>query len=56
VPAARVVFGDASAYDAGYLAVDQIAGRVRGRGGTVLQPAIDLLERAVDFPPTARSW
>jgi hypothetical protein len=55
VPAARVVFCDAHAYDAGYLPVEQIAGRVRvrGRGGTVLQPGVDLLERAVDFPPTA---
>ncbi|MEV4636725.1 hypothetical protein AB0J80_05155 [Actinoplanes sp. NPDC049548] len=52
VPAARVVFCDATAYDAGYLPVEDIAGRirVRGRGGTVLQPAIDLLERAADFP------
>ncbi|GAA4976888.1 hypothetical protein GCM10025331_84960 [Actinoplanes utahensis] len=52
VPAARVVFCDAAAYDAGYLPVDQIAGRVRvrGRGGTVLQRAVDLLERADDFP------
>ncbi|MEV0898524.1 hypothetical protein [Actinoplanes sp. NPDC049802] len=52
VPAARVVFCDAAAYDAGYLPVDGIAGRVRvrGRGGTVLQPAINLLERAEDFP------
>lgn len=54
VPAARVVFCDAAAYDAGYLAVDDIAGRVRvrGRGGTVLQPGVDLLERALDFPAT----
>ncbi len=53
VPAARVVFCDATAYDAGYLPVDEIAGRVRvrGRGGTILQPAINLLERAGDFPP-----
>jgi predicted metal-dependent peptidase len=53
VPAARVVFCDAAAYDAGYLPVHEIAGRVRvrGRGGTVLQPGIDLLERAPDFPP-----
>ncbi|BCJ45657.1 hypothetical protein GCM10010168_59220 [Actinoplanes ianthinogenes] len=53
VPAARVVFCDATAYDAGYLPVDEIAGRVRvrGRGGTALQPAISLLERAPDFPP-----
>ncbi len=55
VPAARVVFCDAAAYDAGYLPVPEIAGRVRvrGRGGTVLQPGIDLLERAHDFPPDA---
>ncbi|WP_410638723.1 DUF2201 family putative metallopeptidase [Amycolatopsis sp. lyj-346] len=52
VPAARVVFCDAVAYDAGYLAVEDIAGRVkvRGRGGTVLQPGVDLLQRAADFP------
>ncbi len=52
VPYARVVFCDAAAYDAGYTPVDDIAGRVRvrGRGGTVLQPGIRLLERADDFP------
>lgn len=52
VPAARVVFCDAVAYDAGYLPVEEIAGRVRvrGRGGTVLQPGVRLLERAEDFP------
>lgn len=52
VPAARVVFCDAVAYDAGYLSPSDIAGRVkvRGRGGTVLQPGVDLLERAHDFP------
>ncbi|GAA4853235.1 hypothetical protein GCM10023235_33130 [Kitasatospora terrestris] len=34
---------------------EEIAGRdrVRGRGGTVLQPGVDLLERAEDFPPGA---
>jgi predicted metal-dependent peptidase len=55
VPAARVVFCDAAAYDAGYLPVDDIAGRVRvrGRGGTVLQPGVGLLERAPDFPAAA---
>jgi len=55
VPRARVVFCDAAAYDAGYLEVEQIAGRVRvrGRGGTVLQPGIDLLERADEFPTDA---
>ncbi|AXE89888.1 hypothetical protein [Streptomyces sp. Go-475] len=55
VPAARVVFCDAAPHDAGYLPVTEIAGRVRvrGRGGTVLQPGIDLLHRADDFPPGA---
>ncbi|MFY1669567.1 DUF2201 family putative metallopeptidase [Plantactinospora sp. WMMB334] len=55
VPAARVVFCDAHPYDAGYLPVEQIAGRVRvrGRGGTVLQPGIHLLETARDFPTAA---
>ena len=52
VPAARVVYCDAVAYDAGYVPVEEIAGRVRvrGRGGTQLQPAVTLLERAADFP------
>ncbi|WP_317446310.1 DUF2201 family putative metallopeptidase [Streptomyces collinus] len=55
VPAARVVFCDAAPHDAGYLPVGEIAGRVRvhGRGGTVLQPGIDLLRRADDFPAAA---
>lgn len=48
----RVVFCDAAAHDAGYMDVGQIAGRVKvlGRGGTVLQPGVDLLEQADDFP------
>jgi predicted metal-dependent peptidase len=52
VPFARVVFCDAAAYDAGYLSVDDIAGRVNviGRGGTMLQPGVNLLESAKDFP------
>ena len=46
-----MVFCDAVTYDAGYLAPEDIAGRVevKGRGGTVLQPGIDLLEKARDF-------
>jgi predicted metal-dependent peptidase len=34
---------------------EDIAGsvKVKGRGGTVLQPAIELLDRAEDFPKTA---
>lgn len=52
VPLVRVVFCDAQAYDIGYVAPEDIAGRVmvKGRGGTVLQPAVDLLESAKDFP------
>lgn len=52
VPFARVVFCDAAAYDIGYVSPEDIAGRVavKGRGGTVLQPAIDVLENAKDFP------
>lgn len=52
VPAVRVVFCDAAPHDAGYLRPEEIAGRVRvrGRGGTALQPGIDLLQRAADFP------
>jgi predicted metal-dependent peptidase len=52
VAAVRVVFCDAAPYDQGYMPPEAIAQRVkiRGRGGTVLQPAIDLLERAGDFP------
>jgi predicted metal-dependent peptidase len=52
VPAVRVIFCDAATYDQGYMCPEDIAGevRVRGRGGTILQPAIDLLERAEDFP------
>lgn len=48
----RVVFCDAEAYDAGYLSVDDLAGRVKvtGRGGTILQPGVNLLEKARDFP------
>lgn len=55
VAAVRVVFCDASAYDVGYLAPEQIAGsvKVRGRGGTILQPGVDLLQSASDFPEDA---
>lgn len=52
VPYARVVFCDADAYDIGYVAPEDIAGRVqvKGRGGTVLQPGVNVLEHAKDFP------
>jgi predicted metal-dependent peptidase len=55
VPAARVVFCDAEAYDKGYMKPEDIAGRVKvkGRGGTILQPGIDILLKAEDFPEDA---
>ncbi|MBQ9361779.1 MAG: hypothetical protein IJT96_12160 [Lachnospiraceae bacterium] len=48
----RLVFSDADSYDCGYVEPGELAGRVevKGRGGTVLQPAVDLLEKAADFP------
>lgn len=48
----RVIFCDAAAYDAGYLSPEEIAGRVevKGRGGTIIQKGVDLLEQAQDFP------
>jgi predicted metal-dependent peptidase len=55
VPAVRVIFCDAEAYDQGYMKPEDIAGRVkvRGRGGTILQPGIDKLKEAKDFPKEA---
>ncbi len=55
VHAIRVLFCDAVVFDEGYLTPEEIAGKVRvkGRGGTVLQPAIDFLEKAKDFPADA---
>lgn len=52
VPAVRVVCCDAAPYDMGYMEAQDIAHRVeiKGRGGTVLQPAITLLEGSADFP------
>jgi predicted metal-dependent peptidase len=55
VYAVRVVFCDAAAYDQGYMKPEDLAGAVsvKGRGGTVLQPGIDVLEKAKDFPEEA---
>ncbi len=52
VPFVRVVFCDAVAYDQEFMAPEAIADKVKvkGRGGTILQPGIDLLENAEDFP------
>ncbi|WP_422379594.1 hypothetical protein [Marinicellulosiphila megalodicopiae] len=49
------VYCDANAYDQGYVEPDQLAQSVKviGRGGTVLQPGIQLLEKADDFPDDA---
>lgn len=51
----RVVFCDAAAYDQGIMSPEEIAGavKVRGRGGTKLQPGIDLLDNDKRFPKEA---
>lgn len=51
----RVIFCDAAAYDQGFMQPEEIAGavRVRGRGGTRLQPGITLLDQDVSFPRSA---
>lgn len=48
----RVIFCDAAARDAGWMRPDELAGRVEvwGRGGTVLEPALRLLDSSEDFP------
>lgn len=52
VIAVRVVYCDAQPYDADYIFSEALLHRVeiRGRGGTILQPAIDLLQQVKDFP------
>lgn len=48
----RLIFCDAATYDQGYIAPEELCERVKikGRGGTTLQPGIDLLQKAEDFP------
>lgn len=48
----RLVYCDAQPYDEGFVDIDLLASRVqvRGRGGTVLQPAVNLLQGRPDFP------
>jgi len=55
VPLVRVVQCDAGIHDMGYVPPETLLQRVeiRGRGGTVLQPAIARLEGADDFPREA---
>ncbi len=52
VTAVRVIQCDARPHDAGFVEPESLLDRVevRGRGGTVLQPAVDLLQRKEDFP------
>jgi predicted metal-dependent peptidase len=52
VPYVRLVYCDATPYDAGYIEAESLLERIeiKGRGGTVLQPAVNLLQRADDFP------
>lgn len=54
VPAVRLICCDARPYDLGYLPAEAMAGRItlRGRGGTILQPGLDLLRDSQDFPHT----
>lgn len=51
----RLVYCDAQPYDEGFVAIEALAARVsvRGRGGTVLQPAVELLQSRRDFPKDA---
>ena len=55
VHAVRLVFCDAAAYDQGVVPPESLLESVyiQGRGGTRLQPGIDLLEHAEDFPKDA---
>ena len=48
----RLIYCDAVPYDAGFVEAESLLDRVeiKGRGGTVLQPAVDLLHKADDFP------
>jgi predicted metal-dependent peptidase len=55
VPAVRLILCDAAPYDQGFVLPTDLRGvyPVRGRGGTVLQPAINHLLSRPDFPAAA---
>lgn len=55
VPLVRVIQCDARPHDMGYVEPESLLGAtaIHGRGGTVLQPAIDMLTGAADFPKDA---
>lgn len=51
----KIIYCDASPYDAGYIKIDTLKDRIKvtGRGGTVLQQAVNYLENDKDFPDKA---
>jgi predicted metal-dependent peptidase len=55
VPEVRVIQCDAGIHDMGYVEPERLLEtvEVKGRGGTVLMPAIDRLESAANFPKDA---
>ncbi|HLK60750.1 MAG TPA: hypothetical protein VKU00_29575, partial [Chthonomonadaceae bacterium] len=55
VPAVRLILCDAQPYDRGFVAPTDLRGifPIQGRGGTVLQPAINHLLSRPDFPTSA---
>ena len=55
VPRVRLILCDAAPYDQGFVAPTELRGAyaIKGRGGTVLQPALSFLHKQPDFPPAA---
>lgn len=55
VKSIRLIYCDAQPYDEGYISIDSLMQKVKmkGRGGTVLQPAINILENDKNFPQNA---
>ncbi len=55
VPQVRVIQCDAGIHDMGYIEPESLLEtvEVKGRGGTILQPAIERLESATNFPKDA---
>lgn len=51
----RMVYADAQAYDVGWMDVEDMQHKVKimGRGGTVLQNAVDIIELNKEIPKTA---
>lgn len=51
----RLVMCDTRPYDEGFIPIETLKKpyTIRGRGGTVLQPAVELLQSARDFPESA---